>query len=167
MNHSFRQSLPWLSAGLVVVGSLWFALERGGAIRFYRGQIQNRNQELAELRRLKQDEMNRRAAFEWLKITGRPDENLAALLKQFFPGVKTDLVLRESRTAGEGWTEKRYHLRLEQVDAESLRTFLAAAENARPPVLLVDIQVNASSDNRSGVSAQLVLAELEPERKRE
>ncbi|HMP89447.1 MAG TPA: hypothetical protein PJ991_04560 [Kiritimatiellia bacterium] len=151
-------------AAIVVIGALWYFEQSRRTLAFYERQIAMRRVEHRQL----SDSMNKlenlRAAHDWILGQARESggESVTALMRSRLSGVKTDLVAREKSDAGQGWSIQVMDLRIDQISARQLSSFLAACENARPPVRLLDIQVTASASGRQMLVAQLALAELNP-----
>jgi len=156
-----RQLPPrgWIAIALVAV-SVIIAVFSFSRISFYRNQIAARNLELAELNRLQAGIVQQRAALDWINANAGKAQSLASLIKQHLPGIKNDLILRESNGAGEGWNIQQYDLRIDEAAPDKLGRFLAACENAKPPVRVVDIQVSPGPENTRGLLVQLTLAEM-------
>jgi len=152
----------WMAFGVAVLVLIALGFLRHAVVQigFHRQQMENRRQELAELRQLRAQMASPRAAYEWVQAA-RNGDRLNTLVKRHLPELKTDLVVRETRPAGEGWSEQRYDLRIDAMAPDKLGPFLVACENARPPVRLREIQVSVSAESRL-VVAQLSLAELVP-----
>lgn len=149
----------WI-AGLLTAVSLIIGMQSFNRVSFYQNQIKVRRQELSGLIRMQAGSLQQRAALDWINAHARHDANLAALIKQHLPGTKNDLVLREAQTVGGGWNIQRYDVRLSEIAPDKLGKFLAACENACPPVRIEDIQVSPGSDNSRGLLVQLALAEM-------
>jgi len=134
-----------------------YSLER---LSFYQNQIEIRQQEKTELARIQESLWDRRAAFDQLSAQTPSSDTLASAMKRTLPGIKNDMVLRETRDAGEGWKIKQYDVRLDQVPPAKLGEFLAACVNSQPPVRLVEVQVSRSRETGEMLAAQLTLAEM-------
>lgn len=145
---------------VAVVASLLVFNHSLARLSFYRNQIEIRQQEVAELDRMQGALRERRAAFDRLSALAPSNDTLASAMNRTMPGIKNDLVLRETRDAGEGWKIKQYDVRLDQVPPAKLGAFLAACANSQPPLRLVEIQVSRSRDAGEALAAQLTLAEM-------
>jgi hypothetical protein len=160
MSRPFRTSPGVWIAALLVVASIIAAFQSYRRVTFYQRQIAARQHELAELDRMRNDVSRQRAALDWINDNARGNETLATLIKHHLSGTKNDLLLRESHGIGEGWNIQQYDLRLNEAAPDKLGAFLAACENARPPVRILDIQVSPSPAKTRGLLVQLALAEI-------
>jgi hypothetical protein len=149
----------WIAIALVAA-SMIIAVISFSRVTFYRKQLQARRVELAELNRLQAGIVQQRGALDWINTNAGKAQSLASLIKQFLPGIKNDLILRDSTGAGEGWNIQQYDLRIDEAAPDKIGRFLTACENAKPPVRIVDIQVSPGPENARGLLVQLTLAEM-------
>jgi len=160
VKQSSAFSLRMLAGVVLTMASLLifnFSRER---LTFYRSQIEIRLQEKTDLAQMRAALQDRRSAFDQLSALAPSSDTLASVIKRTIPGIKNDMVLRETRDAGEGWTVKQCDLRLDQVPSAKLGEFLAACVNSQPPLRLVELQVTSSRDAGEQLSVQLTLAEM-------
>ncbi len=122
-------------------------------------QIQARLGEQAALAELGEKVIQLRAAHDWMSSTATTNGLLASLARQYLSGSPHDIALRERKDDGGAWSFQRYDLRIERVDATTAGRFLAACENARPPIRLIDIQVSSAATAPGQYTLQLALAE--------
>lgn len=155
-----RAQLRPILVVLAVVAALAFTVQGVKRMSFYRSQIAARQAEFKDLTDLRLALGDQRAAFDWLSSTARGNDALVAVIERTMPGQRNDLVLRETKSAGEGWTIRQYDLRIPGIAGDRLGDFFAACANARPPIRLVEIQVSAGSEAGGLVDAQLTLAEM-------
>jgi hypothetical protein len=161
MKPSAQLSWRMAATALLVLVALWFAWNRYGAITFYDAQLKNRLRDLRELRVLAAAEAGQRAGVEQLLSGAGAEENLSVLVREYLPGIKVDIKPRETTPAMDGWSMKRYDVRIDRVAAGPLAEFLAACENARPPVRIVDIEAALSrAGANSELAVQLCVVEL-------
>lgn len=148
--------------GLLVVVAL-YALAAGlRDLAFLQRQFTARAGEQRALERIAQEAAEARAPFDWMTRHARAEDRLAAIIARELGGVAHDLALRERKNEQDGWQFQRYDLRIDRIDAAAAARFLAACENARPPVRLVDIQVSATPEDARRYTLQLALAEAVP-----
>jgi len=160
MSTTSRFSLRWLITALFVAAAAIIAFSSYREIHFLRTQIDARHKELARLETMLQETADIRAPLEWLEANARPEDRIAELIKRHLASVPTDLAMRERREDENGWITQRFDLRIDRIKPNDLSTFLAACENARPPVRLIDIQASAAATPDRQITLQLALAEL-------
>ena len=149
-----------LITGLIVAAALVIAWSSRREIIFLRAQIKTRHTELAQIAAKQAEAARQRAPLDWIETRARPGDTVADLIQRHLGTAPTDLALRERRDDENGWSHQRYDLRIDRASPAALGAFLAACENARPPVRLVDIQVSAAATPDPQITAQLALAEL-------
>ncbi len=154
--------LSWRMVGggvllVAVAAVLWHQADKA---RLYRLQIANRMAEMAEVNALAAETARRQAVTDGLADSARTEDRVRALMDRHLGGTVVDLVLRDEQAVDTAWRVRRYDVRMELVESVRLAAFLAACENARPPVRLLELQVNAVAGTRPLVQAQLSLAEL-------
>lgn len=145
---------------LFVITACVIAFSSLGEINFLRTQITARQKELDRIATMRVETAGQRAPLEWLESNARPEDRIAELIKRHLASVPTDLALRERREDDNGWITQRFDLRIDRIKPDDLSTFLAACENARPPVRLIDIQASAATTPDRQITLQLALAEL-------
>jgi len=150
-----------ITAAFVLAGfaAAWHGAER---LRFLDRQLAARALERAALTERARSLADLRRAHDTLAATARPEDRLAELVRRHLDGAPHDLALRERRDEGGEWFTARYDLRIERINGPAAARFLAACENARPPVRLIDIQVSTAPAAPGQLTLQLALAELAP-----
>ncbi len=150
-----------ITAVFILAGfaATWNGAER---LRFLDRQLAARAREDAALELRAQTLAELRRGYDTLTTTARPEDRLAELARRHLEGAPHDLALRERRDEGGDWFTARYDLRIERIDAAAAARFLAACENARPPVRLIDIQISSAPAAPGQLALQLALAELAP-----
>lgn len=160
MSATARFSLRPLITVFIVAAAAVIALSSYREITFLSTQIDARQKELARLETMRQETAGQRTPLEWLESNARSEDRIAELIKRHLASVPTDLAMRERREDENGWITQRFDLRIDRIKPNDLSAFLAACENARPPIRLIDIQASAAATPDRQITLQLALAEL-------
>ena len=146
--------------GLLIAAAAYVLAGSLRDLTFLQRQLSARQTERTALERHRGQVAEHRAAFDWLEGNTREEDRLTELVKRHLTSIPHDLAMRERTENGEAWSFQRYDLRIERIDADTVGRFLAACENARPPVRLIDIQVSAAATAERQLTLQLALAEI-------
>lgn len=157
MNRERIRTLITVLLALAGFAAAWHGTDR---LRFLERQLDARARESLALDERARTLAELRRGLDTITATARPEDRLAELARRHLEGAPHDLALRERRDEGGDGFTTRYDLRIERIDAAAAARFLAACENARPPVRLIDIQVSSAPAAPGQLALQLALAEL-------